>query len=50
MLRYAAGENFNNDILRGPRRRDEELDVVRIQDAELSAPSTQSGLAPEGME
>jgi len=36
MLRYAADENFNNDILRGLRRRDEGLDVVRIQDEELS--------------
>jgi hypothetical protein len=36
MLRYAADENFNNDILRGLRRRDAEVDVVRVQDAELS--------------
>ena len=37
MLRYAADENFNNDILRGLRRRDDRLDVVRVQDVELSA-------------
>lgn len=36
MLRYAADENFNNDILRGLRRRDDTLDVVRVQDVELS--------------
>jgi hypothetical protein len=36
MLRYAADENFNNDILRGLRRRDDRLDVVRVQDVELS--------------
>ncbi len=36
MLRYAADENFNNDILRGLRRRDAALDVVRVQDVELS--------------
>jgi hypothetical protein len=36
MLRYAADENFNNDILRGLRRRDASLDVVRIQDVGLS--------------
>ncbi|HSL81137.1 MAG TPA: DUF5615 family PIN-like protein [Thermoanaerobaculia bacterium] len=36
MLRYAADENFNNDILRGLRRRDDELDIVRVQDVELS--------------
>jgi len=37
MLRYAADENFNNDILRGLRRHDDRLDVFRVQDAELSA-------------
>jgi len=36
MLRYAADENFNNDILRGLRRRDDRLDVVRVQDVGLS--------------
>ncbi len=36
MLRYAADENFNNDILRGLLRRDDTLDVVRVQDVELS--------------
>jgi len=36
MLRFAADENFNNDILRGLRRRDDELDIVRVQDEELS--------------
>lgn len=39
MLRYAADENFNNDILRGLRRRDDSLDIVRIQDVELSGAS-----------
>jgi hypothetical protein len=37
MLRYAADENFNNDILRGLRRRDDHINVVRVQDVELSA-------------
>jgi len=36
MLRYAADENFNNDILRGLRRRDDEIDVVRVQDELVS--------------
>jgi hypothetical protein len=36
MLRYAADENLNNDALRGLRRRDDRLDVVRVQDVELS--------------
>jgi predicted nuclease of predicted toxin-antitoxin system len=36
MLRLAADENFNNDILRGLIRRNAELDIVRIQDVGLS--------------
>jgi hypothetical protein len=37
MLRLAADENFNNGIVRGVRRRDPAIDIVRIQDAGLSA-------------
>ena len=36
MLRLAADENFNNDIVRGLWRRESELDIVRIQDVGLS--------------
>jgi hypothetical protein len=36
MLRLAADENFNNDIVRGVRRRDPQVDIVRVQDAGLS--------------
>jgi hypothetical protein len=36
MLRLAADENFNNDIVRGVRRRNPHVDIVRIQDAGLS--------------
>ena len=36
MLRFAADENFNNDIVRGLRRRKPELDIVRVQEAGLS--------------
>jgi hypothetical protein len=36
MLRLVADENFNNDILRGVRRRNPEIDVVRVQDEGLS--------------
>ena len=36
MLRLAADENFNNDILRGVLRRNADVDIVRIQDAGLS--------------
>jgi hypothetical protein len=37
MLRLAADENFNNDIVRGVLRRNSEIDIVRVQDAGLSA-------------
>ncbi len=36
MLRLAADENFNNDIVRGLWRRKSELDIVHIQDVGLS--------------
>ena len=36
MLRLAADENFNNDIVRGLLRRSPNLDIVRIQDVGLS--------------
>ena len=36
MLRLAADENFNNDVLRGLIRRSPRLDVVRVQDVGLS--------------
>ena len=36
MLRLAADENFNNDIVRGLLRRNADLDIVRVQDAGLS--------------
>ena len=35
-LLLAADENFNNDIVRGVRRRDPAVDIVRVQDAGLS--------------
>jgi hypothetical protein len=36
MLRLAADENFNNDIVRGILRRNPAVDIVRIQDVGLS--------------
>jgi len=36
MLRFAADENFNNDIVRGVRRRNSAVDIVLVQDVELS--------------
>ncbi|MEW6365917.1 MAG: DUF5615 family PIN-like protein [Acidobacteriota bacterium] len=35
MLRFAADENFDNDIVRGVRRRNPEIDIVRVQDTDL---------------
>jgi hypothetical protein len=36
MIRLAADEDFNYDIVRGLLRRNPELDIVRIQDVGLS--------------
>lgn len=36
MLRFAADENFNNNIIRGLLRQMPELDIVRVQDVGLS--------------
>lgn len=36
MLRLAADENFNADIVRGLIRRNPKLDIVRVQDVGLS--------------
>lgn len=36
MLLLVADENFNNDILRGVRRRNPAVDIVRVQDVGLS--------------
>jgi predicted nuclease of predicted toxin-antitoxin system len=51
MLRFAADENFNADIVRGLRRRLPELDIVRVQDVGLSGaddPSVLGWAAGEG--
>lgn len=36
MLRFAADENFNNNIVRGLLRHKPDVDIVRIQDVGLS--------------
>jgi len=36
MLSFLADENFNNDIIRGVRRRDQRVVIVRVQDVGLS--------------
>ncbi len=43
MLRFAADENFNNDIIRGLWRHKLHLDIVRVQDAGLSGASDRMG-------
>ena len=35
-MRFLADENFNNEILRGVRRRVPDADITRIQDTELA--------------
>ena len=44
MLRLAADENFNSDIVRGVLRQRPDLDIVRIQDAGLSGADDQTVL------
>jgi hypothetical protein len=51
MLRLAADENFNNNVVRGLLRRQPELDIVRIQDVGLSGaddPTVLEWAAQEG--
>lgn len=39
MLSFLADENFNNDVIRGVRRRDQRVVIVRVQDAGLAGAS-----------
>jgi len=51
MLRLAADENLNNDLVRGMLRREPGIDIVRIQDAGLSGaddPAVLAWAAAEG--
>jgi hypothetical protein len=51
MVRLLADENFNNDILRGLRRRNPEIDIVRVQDVGLARaddPTVLAWAAAEG--
>ena len=45
MLRFVADENLNNDIVRGLLRRVPALDIIRIQDTELSGADDPTVLA-----
>ncbi len=44
-MRWLADENFNNDIVRGLRRRNPTIDVVRAQDVGLMESDDESLLA-----
>jgi predicted nuclease of predicted toxin-antitoxin system len=51
MLRFAADENLNGHLLRGLRRRLPDLDVVRVQDTDVSGlgdPEVLAWAATEG--
>jgi hypothetical protein len=51
MLRLAADENFNGDIVRGLLRRNPKLDIVRVQDEGFSGgddPSVLGWAAEQG--
>jgi len=41
-MRWAADENFNNDIVRGLLRRKPDVDIVRVQDVGLSGADDQT--------
>ena len=36
MIRFLADENLNNNIIRALKRRNAELDIIRVQDIGLS--------------
>lgn len=51
MARFLADENFNNQIVRGVIRQSPNLDIVRVQDVELSGaddPTVLAWAAQEG--
>lgn len=51
MIRFLADENFNNQIVRGILRQNSDVDIVRIQDVELSGvddPTVLAWAAQEG--
>jgi len=51
MIRFLADENFNNQVVRGILRQNSDVDIVRIQDVELSGvddPTVLAWAAQEG--
>ncbi len=45
MLRFLADENFNNQIIRGVLRRNPNVNIVRVQDVELTGADDPTVLA-----
>jgi hypothetical protein len=45
MVRFLADENFNNQIVRGVLRQSPDVDIVRVQDADLSGADDPTVLA-----
>jgi hypothetical protein len=51
MVRFLADENFNNQIVRGVLRQSPDIDIVRVQDVDLSGvddPTVLAWAAKEG--
>ena len=51
MARFLADENFNNQIVRGVLRQSSDIDIVRVQDVDLSGaddPAVLAWAAQEG--
>ncbi|NEO15598.1 MULTISPECIES: DUF5615 family PIN-like protein [unclassified Moorena] len=51
MARFLADENFNNQIVRGVLRQSPDIDIVRVQDVDLSGaddPTVLAWAAQEG--
>ena len=51
MARFLADENFNNQIVRGVLRQSPNIDIVRVQDVDLSGaddPAVLAWAAQEG--
>ncbi len=45
MVRFLADENFNNQIVRGILRQNPDIDIVRVQDVDLSGADDPTVLA-----
>lgn len=45
MAKFLADENFNNQIVRGILRQNQSIDIVRVQDKDLSGADDPTVLA-----